>query len=60
MGGIEVFMKRKLTNEDEIILEGILKKCSWYERIIVKRNRKLISNIYHYTRLEITNAIIYK
>ncbi len=37
-------MKEK-TNENEI-LEEILKKCNWRERIIVMKNRKLFLEIY--------------
>jgi len=49
-------MKEKLTNEDEKILKGILKKCNLRERIIVRRNRKLILNIYHYSRNKTANS----
>lgn len=31
--------------ENEII-EEILKKCNWWERIIVKRNKRLIIKVY--------------
>lgn len=47
-------MKEK-TNENEKIIEEILKKCSWWERIIVKRNKKLLLNIYHYARNKTAN-----
>lgn len=46
-------MKEK-TNENEI-LEEILRKCNWRERIIVKGNKKLILNVYHYARNKTAN-----
>lgn len=49
-----------MKKENEKIIAEILKKCNWWERIIVNRNKKLILKIYHYARLETANAIIYK
>lgn len=46
-----------MKKENEII-EEILKKCNWWERIIVKRNKKLILKIYHIIRLKIINNML--
>ncbi len=46
-----------MKKENEEIIGEILKKCNWLEKIIVKRNRKLILNIYHNTRIYIINKI---
>lgn len=42
--------------ENEII-EEILEKCNWWERIIVKRLEKLIIKVYHIVRVSIINKI---
>lgn len=51
-------MKKRLTNEEKLILEGILRKCNWNERIIIKRNKGLILNIYHEGRINMINTIL--
>lgn len=51
-------MKRRITKEEELILEKILEKCRWKEKIIVKTNEELILNIYHQARIDIINAIL--
>lgn len=40
------------------IIEEILEKCNWYEKIIVKLFKKLILKIYNYTRINIINKIL--
>lgn len=35
-----------MKKENEESIEKILKECNWYERIIVKKNRKLIKKVY--------------
>lgn len=47
-----------MKKENEKIIGEILKKCNWWERIIVKRNKKLILNIYHNIRLKIINNML--
>lgn len=46
-----------MKKENEIIVE-ILKKCNWWERIIVKRNKKLLTKVYNIIRLKIVNNIL--
>ena len=43
--------------KDEEIIEEILKKCNWYEKIIVRLFKKLILNVYHDSRVNIINRI---
>lgn len=51
-------MRKKLTNEEKLILEEILRKCNWNERIFVKRNKGLILNIYHEGRVNMINTML--
>lgn len=44
--------------ENEVIIVEILKKCNWWERIVVRRNKRLILNIYHDIRVNIINTVI--
>lgn len=47
-----------MKKSNEKILEGILEKCNWYEKIIVKMNKKLILNIYHLGRINSVNKLL--
>lgn len=47
-----------MKEKNEEIIKEILKKCNWWERIIVRRNKKLILNIYHNLRIDIINKIV--
>jgi len=47
-----------MKKENEEIIEKILKECNWYERIIVKKNRKLILNVYHFGRINCVNKLL--
>lgn len=51
-------MRKVLTNEDELILEEIYKKCNWYQRIIVKKNKNLILDIYNQGRIKAINTML--
>lgn len=44
-----------MEKENEVINE-ILKKCNWYERIGIKLFRKLILNVYHFGRIKASNS----
>lgn len=46
-----------MEKENVKIIEKILENCNWYGKIIVKRNKKLILNIYHYAREITINSI---
>lgn len=46
---------RDVVKDEEIIVE-ILKKCNWKERIVVKKNKKLILNVYHEGRIKASNS----
>lgn len=48
---------RDVVRDEEIIVE-ILEKCNWRQKIVVKRNKKLILNIYHYARINTVNKIL--
>lgn len=49
------YSMRDVAKNEEIIVE-ILKKCNWRERIIVKKNKKLILNVYHEGRIKASNS----
>lgn len=44
--------------KNEEIIEEILEQCNWWERIIVRRNKRLILNIYHDIRVNIINKVM--
>ena len=46
-----------MEKENEVINE-ILKKCNWKERIIVKIFRKVILKVYHNERIKIINKFL--
>lgn len=51
-------MRKKLTNEEKIILKEILRKRNWNERIVIRRNKGLILNIYHEGRVNMINTML--
>lgn len=50
LGGI------KMKNEE--IIEEILGKCNWWERIIIRRLEKLIIKVYDIARINVVNKLI--
>lgn len=47
-----------MEEENVVIIEKILEKCSWYEIIMVKLFKKLILKVYHYSRVDTINIIL--
>ncbi len=45
-----------MEKENEEIVVEIMKSCNWWEKIIVKKNKKLILNIYHTGRTKASNS----
>lgn len=41
---------------EQIVVEEILEKCKWSEKIVVKLNKKLILNVYHLGRIKASNS----
>lgn len=50
---MEKYMKKL---NEEMIVNEILKKCNWAEKIVVKLNKKLILNVYHEGRTKASNS----
>lgn len=46
---------RDVAKNEEIIVE-ILRKCNWREKMIVKKNKKLILKVYHEGRIKASNS----
>lgn len=45
----------KKSNEE--IMKEILGRCNWYEKIILKSNKRLFIKIYHTIRKDLINSI---
>ena len=49
---------RKRNVEEEEILKEILKDCSFYEKIIIRVNRKIFIKINHRIRINLINILL--
>ena len=47
-----------MEKENVVIIEEILRKCNWYEKIVVKLFKKLILKVFHYSRVNTINIIL--
>ena len=43
---------------EKVVIEEILKKCNWKERIVVKIFKKVILKVYHNERIKIINKFL--
>ncbi len=50
-------MKNVVENQ-EMIVEEILKNCNFYEKIIIKMNKRLLTKLFNIIRINIVNNML--